>query len=218
MEIGMDVSVVLGKASKMATEWPTNNWLLHLYVRVWSWIDLVTHAASQPRAPHAGRKDDATALHRWHCRSIEADRQDGGGSQLDRWSGMLFHGKLHQLASYHTILYTGHQATRTCASSYIMRGPNLCDEMTTSLVTRSHKQFIRVTLAHFVTQSVIIPWPRIIFLWRKLSFPLHIHSAIIHIIIYFERIITDIIILWNEKKDMYYFLKINEIIAWWKKN
>ena len=76
---------------------------------------------------------------------------------------MLFHGKLHQLASYHTILYTGHQATRTCASSYIMRGPNLCDEMTTSLVTRSHKQFIRVTLAHFVTQSVIIPWPRITF-------------------------------------------------------
>ena len=127
---------------------------------------------------------------------------------------MLFHGKLHQLASYHTILYTGHQATPTCASSYIMRGPNLCDEMTTSLVTRPHKQFIRVTLAHFVTQSVIIPWPRIIFHWRKLSFSLHIRSAIIRIIIYFERIITDIIILWNEKKGMYYFLKINEIVAW----
>ena len=77
---------------------------------------------------------------------------------------MLFHGKLHQLASYHTILYTGHQATRTCASSYIMRGPNLCDEMTTSFsysiaqaIHTRHSRTFRHSVRHHPVATYYFP-------------------------------------------------------------
>ena len=64
-----------------------------------------------------------------------------------------------------------------------------------------------------------ILYPHITFLWHTLYFPLQMHSPIIRAIIYFGKIIIDIIVLWKEKKDMYYFgRKINNIFACWKEN
>ena len=58
--------------------------------------------------------------------------------------------------------------------------------------------------------STHLLYPYIIFLWHILYFLLHIHSPVIRVIICFERIIVDIIVLPKEKKDVYYFWKKNK--------
>ena len=61
------------------------------------------------------------------------------------------------------------------------------------------KILILFTPAIFYTHLL---YPRITFLWHTLYFSLHMHSPIIRVIIYFERIIIDIII-YGRKRKMY---------------
>ena len=54
--------------------------------------------------------------------------------------------------------------------------------------------------------STHLLYPHITFFVTHSTF-LFMHSPIIRVIIYFGKIIINIIVLWKEKKDMYYFWK-----------